>query len=119
MALGSDAAVLAAFGAALTAQSHSVEAASFDAHGVGKIKSFFGGLKRLDVLVNNIGFMQGKSFAALAPEDFATTYAATVTTAFETMHRLARAAHRGRGVGRCQCRQQCHVWPGGARCAGV
>ena len=75
MALGSDAAVLAAFGAALTAQSHSVEAASFDAHGVGKIKSFFGGLKRLDVLVNNIGFMQGKSFAALAPEDFATTYA--------------------------------------------
>ena len=82
---GRDAAALEAFAAALKAQGHSVEAAAFDAHDVGKIKSFFGGLKRLDVLVNNIGFMQGKSFAALAPEDFAATYAATVTTAFETV----------------------------------
>ena len=32
--------------------------------------AFFGGLKRLDVLVNNIGFMQVKSFAALEAAGF-------------------------------------------------
>ncbi len=82
---GRDAAALDAFAAALKTRGHSVEAAAFDAHDVGRIKSFFGGLKRLDVLVNNIGFMQAKPFAALAPEDFAATYAATVTAAFETV----------------------------------
>ena len=34
------------------------------------IRSFFGGLKRLDVLVNNIGFMQMKTFAALQAAGF-------------------------------------------------
>ncbi|MBA2588632.1 MAG: SDR family oxidoreductase [Alphaproteobacteria bacterium] len=82
---GRDAGLLDAFAAGLKAQGLSVEAAAFDAHDVAKIRAFFGGLKRLDVLVNNIGFMQGKSFTALAPEDFAATYAATVTTAFETV----------------------------------
>ena len=36
----------------------------------GKIRAFFGGLKRLDVLVNNIGFMQAKPFAQLEPGRF-------------------------------------------------
>ena len=49
------------------------------------IRDYFGRLKRLDVLVNNIGFMQAKSFADLAPQDFAATYGATVGTAFETV----------------------------------
>jgi len=82
---GRDAAALGAFAQELRSQGHSVEAVPFDAHNVEKIRNFFGGLKRLDVLVNNIGFMQGKSFSRLEPDDFAATYAATVTAAFETI----------------------------------
>lgn len=82
---GRDGPALDGFSADLKAQGFSVEAAAFDAHDVAKIRGFFGGLKRLDVLVNNIGFMQGKSFAGLSAEDFAATYAATVTSAFESV----------------------------------
>ncbi|HWX89106.1 MAG TPA: SDR family oxidoreductase [Rhizomicrobium sp.] len=85
---GRDAAALDGFAADLKAQGFSVEAAAFDAHDVPTLHSFFGGLKRLDVLVNNVGLMLGKSFAALTAADFAATYAATVTSAFES----ARAA---------------------------
>jgi NAD(P)-dependent dehydrogenase (short-subunit alcohol dehydrogenase family) len=82
---GRDSVLLESFAAELRAQGLSVEAAPFDAHDIGKICAFFGGLKRLDVLVNNIGFMEGKSFAQLQAQDFAATYAATVTSAFETV----------------------------------
>jgi NAD(P)-dependent dehydrogenase (short-subunit alcohol dehydrogenase family) len=82
---GRDAAALENFAGKLRAEGFSAEAAAFDAHDVAKIRSFFGGLKRLDVLVNNIGFMAMKSFATLEPADFAATYAATVGTAFETV----------------------------------
>ncbi len=82
---GRDSAALDAFAGTLRSQGLSVEAASFDAHDVAKIHAFFGGLKRLDVLVNNIGMMAGRSFSQLRPEDFAATYAATVTSAFETV----------------------------------
>src|SRR5882757_6801126 len=82
---GRDAAALDSFAGDLRSQGFSVEAASFDAHDVPKIRSFFGGLKRLDILVNNIGRMLGKSFAQLEADDFAATYAATVTTAFESV----------------------------------
>jgi gluconate 5-dehydrogenase len=82
---GRDAAALDSFAGDLRSQGFSVEAAPFDAHDTAKIRAFFGGLKRLDVLVNNIGLMLGKSFSQLAPEDFAATYAATVTTAFESV----------------------------------
>ena len=68
---GRDPAALKAFAADLTAQGLSVEAAPFDAHDVEKIRGFFGGLTRLDVLVHNIGFMEGKSFDRLEPADFA------------------------------------------------
>jgi NAD(P)-dependent dehydrogenase (short-subunit alcohol dehydrogenase family) len=82
---GRDAAALDAFAADLRSQGFCVETASFDAHDIEKIRVFFGGLKQLDVLVNNIGLMQGKSFSQLGPDDFAATYAATVTTAFESV----------------------------------
>lgn len=82
---GRDAAALESFAGGLTSEGLSVEAAAFDAHNVADIRRFFGGLKRLDVLVNNIGMMAGKSFAQLGPDDFAATYAATVTSAFETV----------------------------------
>jgi NAD(P)-dependent dehydrogenase (short-subunit alcohol dehydrogenase family) len=82
---GRDSQALTSFAAGLAGEGFSVEAAPFDAHDVTAIRSFFGQLKRLDVLVNNIGFMQARSFADLAPDDFAKTYGATVTTAFETV----------------------------------
>jgi NAD(P)-dependent dehydrogenase (short-subunit alcohol dehydrogenase family) len=82
---GRDAAALDAFARDLKSQGHSVEPVPFDAHDVDRIRAFFGGLKRLDVLVNNVGFMQGKAFGQLQPADFAATYAATVTTAFESV----------------------------------
>jgi NAD(P)-dependent dehydrogenase (short-subunit alcohol dehydrogenase family) len=82
---GRDAAALDSFAGDLRSQGFSVEAASFDAHDVPKIRAFFGGLKRLDILVNNIGRMLGKPFAQLEADDFAATYAATVTTAFESV----------------------------------
>jgi gluconate 5-dehydrogenase len=82
---GRDAAALDGFAGDLRSQGFSVEAAPFDAHDIAKIRAFFGGLKRLDVLVNNIGLMLGKPFSQLGPEDFAATYAATVTTAFESV----------------------------------
>src|SRR3954468_8774337 len=54
---GRDGAALEDFAKDVRARGFSAEAASFDAHDVEKIRGFFGGLKRLDVLVNNIGFM--------------------------------------------------------------
>jgi NAD(P)-dependent dehydrogenase (short-subunit alcohol dehydrogenase family) len=82
---GRDSQALTCFAAGLAEEGLSVEAAPFDAHDVTAIRAFFGRVKRLDVLVNNIGFMQARSFAELAPDDFAQTYGATVTTAFETV----------------------------------
>jgi NAD(P)-dependent dehydrogenase (short-subunit alcohol dehydrogenase family) len=82
---GRDGSALHDFAHSLRSQGLSTEPAAFDAHDVSSIRSFFGGLKRLDVLVNNIGFMEMKPFAALQPADFTATYAATVGTAFETV----------------------------------
>jgi NAD(P)-dependent dehydrogenase (short-subunit alcohol dehydrogenase family) len=90
---GRDAAALDIFARDLGSQGFSVETAAFDAHDTGKIHAFFGGLKRLDILVNNVGLMLGKSFDALSAGDFAATYAATVTSAFESV-RAARPALR-------------------------
>jgi NAD(P)-dependent dehydrogenase (short-subunit alcohol dehydrogenase family) len=82
---GRDAHALEHFAAGLRDEGFSVEAAAFDAHDVAQIHRFFGQCKRLDVLVNNIGFMQARAFADLTPQDFAATYGATVTTAFESV----------------------------------
>ena len=82
---GRDAAALDAFVRDLRSDGLSVDAACFDAHDVQEIRAFFGALKRLDVLVNNIGLMQAKSFGTVQKEDFTATYAATVGTAFESI----------------------------------
>lgn len=82
---GRDEPALNQFAQSLRARGLSTEPAAFDAHDVTRLRSFFGGLKRLDVLVNNIGFMEMKPFAALQPADFTATYAATVGTAFESV----------------------------------
>jgi len=60
-----------------------VERAAFDVGDFNAVRRFFGGLSRLDILVNNAVSMTVKPFAELTPEDFATTYASSVTAAFE------------------------------------
>ncbi len=82
---GRDETALGDFAQSLRNKGFSAEPAAFDAHDVGAIRSFFGGLRRLDVLVNNIGLMEMKSFAALEARDFTATYAASVGTAFESV----------------------------------
>jgi gluconate 5-dehydrogenase len=85
---GRDDVKLAAYERQLRDEGFSVERAAFDVADASAVRAFFGGLKRLDVLVNNAVSMQVKSFAALEPADFAITYESAVTAAFET----ARAA---------------------------
>jgi NAD(P)-dependent dehydrogenase (short-subunit alcohol dehydrogenase family) len=82
---GRDDAALALFEADLRQQEFSVSRAAFDVADAAALRAFFGGLKRLDILVNNAVAMQVKSFAALAPEDFAATYASSVTASFEAV----------------------------------
>lgn len=85
---GRDDVALAAFETQLRGEALSVSRAAFDITELDAVRRFFGGQKRLDILVNNAVSMQVKPFAALTPEDFATTYASAVTSAFEA----ARAA---------------------------
>jgi gluconate 5-dehydrogenase len=81
---GRDDAALAACESGLQRQGLSVERAAFDVTDIAAVRAFFGGLGRLDILVNNAVVMQVKSFSALEPQDFAATYASAVTTAFES-----------------------------------
>ena len=96
---GRDRQALNAFAAGLAGEGLLIEAAAFDAHDVAAIRDFFGRRKRLDVLVNNIGFMQPRSFAELKPEDFAATIAATITAAFESVRAGLPALKAGVAAG--------------------
>jgi len=79
---GRDGAALAAYVETLRAEGFSAEAAAFDAFDISALSGFLAARPRLDVLVNNAVAMQMKSFAALAPEDFARTFQSSVTAAF-------------------------------------
>ncbi len=61
------------------------ERALFDMGDIDRVRAFFAGRERLDVLVNNAISMTPKPFAALEPSDFAATYASAVTGAFEAV----------------------------------
>ena len=80
---GRDESRLKIFRGALERQGHSAECAAFDLGDFERVRAFFAGRERLDVLVNNAISMTPKPFAALQPGDFATTYASAVTAAFE------------------------------------
>ncbi|HXS06551.1 MAG TPA: SDR family oxidoreductase [Rhizomicrobium sp.] len=80
---GRDDEKLAALERQLRSEGHSVERAAFDVGDIAAVRAFFGGLKRLDILVNNAVAMEVKSFQALQPSDFAETYQSAVTAAFE------------------------------------
>lgn len=74
---------LEAFATELKADGISCECAPFDMADTAAVRAFFASRARLDVLVNLAVSMTGKSFAALEPEDFATTYMSSVTASFE------------------------------------
>lgn len=82
---GRDRARLEEFAEDLRAEGFSISTAAFDAHDADARRGCFESLQRLDILVNNIGFMEMVSFDGLQAADFAATYAATVTSAFESV----------------------------------
>jgi NAD(P)-dependent dehydrogenase (short-subunit alcohol dehydrogenase family) len=82
---GRDDGALAEFEQKLRTEGFSVERAAFDVADSKAQRAFFGSLSRLDILVNNAVSMTVKPFAALTPEDFARTYASSVTAAFEAV----------------------------------
>lgn len=82
---GRDDAALAVLETSLRQQKFAVSRACFDVTDLAALQSFFGGLKRLDILVNNAVAMQVKPFADLSGEDFATTYHSSVTVGFESV----------------------------------
>ena len=92
---GRDEAALARFETDLKQQNFSVSRATFDVADLGAVRAFFGGLKRLDILVNNAVAMQVKSFAKLSAEDFAATYASSVTASFEAVRAALPALKAG------------------------
>jgi NAD(P)-dependent dehydrogenase (short-subunit alcohol dehydrogenase family) len=82
---GRDDEKLAAFEQELRGEGLAVGRAAFDVADAAAARRFFSGLERLDILVNNAVAMTPKSFGALAPEDFAATYASSVTASFEAV----------------------------------
>jgi NAD(P)-dependent dehydrogenase (short-subunit alcohol dehydrogenase family) len=89
---------LAGFERELLAQGLSAEHAAFDAGDPAAIAGYFSGLKRLDILVNNAVSMTVKPFAGLKPEDFAQTYASSVTAAFLSVRSALPALKAARGA---------------------
>lgn len=82
---GRDDAKLEQFEQQLRSENFSVSRAAFDVTDIKALRAFFGGLKRLDILVNNAVSMQMKGFPALAPTDFAVTYESAVIAPFEAV----------------------------------
>ena len=66
----------------------SAERATFNVMDTAKVREFFSGRVRLDIVVNNAVSMTPRAMPALEPEDFDTAYRSQVTAAFE----IARSA---------------------------
>jgi NAD(P)-dependent dehydrogenase (short-subunit alcohol dehydrogenase family) len=96
---GRDDCALAGFEAELRARGFSTERAAFDAGDPAAIGAFFGGLARLDILVNNAVSMTVKPFDALTAADFAQTYASSVTAAFLSVRAALAALKAGHAAG--------------------
>ncbi len=88
---GRNEARLAAFQQELASSDLSVSIAAFDMMDFDAVRAFFGGLERLDILVNNAVTVQPGKIEAQTPEAFDIAYRSAVTAAFESM-RAAEAA---------------------------
>src|SRR5271168_2318191 len=95
---GRDDAKLALFEKQLRSEGFSVERAAFDIADTNAVRAFFNGRARLDILVNNAVSMQVKSFSALEPSDFATTYESAVTAAFEAVRAAVPALKQAAAI---------------------
>jgi NAD(P)-dependent dehydrogenase (short-subunit alcohol dehydrogenase family) len=82
---GRDEARLRDFAGELKTAGHSVGCAAFDVSDVEAVRHYFGGLTRLDILVNNAISMTPKPRAELEPEDFAQTFQSSVVASFESV----------------------------------
>jgi NAD(P)-dependent dehydrogenase (short-subunit alcohol dehydrogenase family) len=82
---GRNASRLKDYAGELEAAGLSCECAAFDMGDFERVRAFFAGRERLDVLVNNAISMTPKPFAKLEPADFAETYASSVTAGFEAV----------------------------------
>jgi gluconate 5-dehydrogenase len=76
---------LADFERELRSGGHSVERAAFDVCDIARVRAFFRGRPRLDVLVNNAVSMTPRGMNALEPRDFEETYRSSVTASFEAV----------------------------------
>jgi gluconate 5-dehydrogenase len=88
---GRNEARLSAFQAEMSAAGLSVSTACFDMMDFAASRAFFGGLTRLDVLINNAVTVEPGKIESQTPDAFDIAYRSTVTAAFEAM-RAAEAA---------------------------
>jgi NAD(P)-dependent dehydrogenase (short-subunit alcohol dehydrogenase family) len=91
---------LRAFAEELTRAGIPSTCAVFDIMDLSRVRGFFSGLDRLDVLINNAVTMTPKSFGGVEAEDFDTAYRSSVGAAFEAVRAakpalLRAAAERG------------------------
>ncbi len=91
IANGRDANRLAMFKALLAQEGVAIETAAFDVADFDAARRFFGGLERLDVLVNNAITVKPGRLESQTPDDFDVAYRSSVTAAFEAM-RAAKPA---------------------------
>lgn len=91
---GRDAGRLDAFERELKRDGFSCESAVFDMGDFERVRAFFAGRERLDVLVNNAISMTPRPFSRLEPADFAETYMTSVTAAFEATRAALPALHK-------------------------
>jgi NAD(P)-dependent dehydrogenase (short-subunit alcohol dehydrogenase family) len=85
---------LRTFQAALADNGIAVEIAAFDMMDFAAVRAFFGGLDRLDVLVNNSVTVQPGCVDSQTPDDFEIAYRSAVTASFEAMRAAEPALRR-------------------------
>ena len=82
---GRDEARLKDFEGELKSLGYSAERAAFDMAASDRVRTFFSGRPRIDILVNNAIAMTPKPFAALEEADFDQTYRSSVVASFEAV----------------------------------
>lgn len=95
---GRNEARLSAFQAEMQSAGIDVSTACFDMMDFSAARAFFGGLERLDVLVNNAVTVEPGRIDTQTPEAFDVAYRSTVTAAFEAMRGAERALEAAAAV---------------------
>ena len=88
---GRNAERLQTFAGELARENIAAECAAFDMADFKAVRAFFGGQKRLDILINSAVTMTAKPWTDVEPEEFDSAYRSSVIGAFEAV-RAARPA---------------------------